>query len=96
MVYAFKQVLSIQDTNLLLKALHQTGENPYNAFKNAESSVIEALNKQILDESERFKDMDSDDLTEKLTLILKLTLDAALKKRLAEQLLDQLSSSDSK
>ncbi|MBF4693307.1 DUF1836 domain-containing protein [Fusibacter ferrireducens] len=89
MVYAFKQVLSLQDTKSLIKALNQIEAEPYNHFISTEEAILSALKADYIG-----NEIDSDETL--IAQIVALTLEASIKKRLAEKLLDQLSNSDSK
>jgi len=89
MVYAFKQVLSLQDTKALIKALNQIEDEPYNHFRKTEEAILETL-------EENYNNSAIDSNEALISQIVALTLEASIKKRLAEKLLDQLSSSDSK
>lgn len=89
MVYAFKQVLSLQDTQSLIKALNQIEDEPYKHFRNTEEAILTTL-------KENYKSHEIDSSEALISQIVALTLEASIKKRLAEKLLDQLSNSDSK
>ena len=89
MVYAFKQVLSLQDTKALIKALNQIEDEPYNHFRNTEEAILKTLKANYT-----HSEIDSNETL--ISQIVALTLEASIKKRLAEKLLDQLSNSDSK
>ncbi|GAU76390.1 DUF1836 domain-containing protein [Fusibacter sp. 3D3] len=89
MVYTFKQVLSLQDTQSLIKALNQIEDEPYNHFRQIEEAILIAL-------KETYKSGAFSSNEALISQIVALTLEASIKKRLAEKLLDQLLSSDSK
>ncbi len=89
MVYAFKQVLSLQDTKALIKALNQIEDESYNHFRATEEAILKTLKANYT-----HSEINSNEAL--ISQIVALTLEASIKKRLAEKLLDQLSNSDSK
>ncbi len=88
MVYAFKQVLSIQDTQSLINALHQLDEQPYMRFRATEDKILSTLKSSFSSETGGSEE-------QLISQIIALTLEASIKKRIAEKLLDQLSNSKS-
>lgn len=92
MVYAFKQVLSIQDTQALIKALHTLEASPYGRFKAIEDTILKNIKDTYPDPNHESAE-DKDSLEPLVSQIVALTLEASIKKGIAEKLLDQLSNS---
>lgn len=81
MIYAFKQVLSIQDTKQLLKILHSSFENPYEQFIIEEQKILNLL-------SSNNPGVDTHKIQEDNLSLLSLILEASIKKRISERLID--------
>jgi len=97
MIYYFKQVLSISDTHDIIKNMHQTNLiKSYDHFKKTGEKIGTSL-ETALDASPRLEStLDGlEDQNHIKDAIISLAIESAIKKQLAESLIDQLKKASS-
>lgn len=84
MLYHLKNVLSLKDIGNLFELLERHAGDSYRLFREKEAAQMEHLRKQC---EESWDDLSAE---RKISEILELALEADLKKRLSEKLMDEL------